>query len=61
MAMRAPACIMSGNDAAHTHSAAVALRELLPKVRLSPVMPPEQTGVAVGAWIRESVAWMAQQ
>ena len=39
----------------------VALRELLPKVRLSPVMPPEQTGVAVGAWIRESVAWMAQQ
>ena len=61
MAMQAPACIMSGNDAAHAHSAAVALRELLPKVRLSPVMPPEQTGVAVGAWIRESVAWMAQQ
>ena len=61
MAMQAPACIMSGNDAAHAHSAAVALRELLPKVRLSPVMPPAQSGVAVGAWIRESVAWMEQQ
>jgi len=58
--MQAPACIMSGNDAAHAHSAAVALRELLPKVQLSPLMPPEQTGIAVGAWIRESVDWMQQ-
>ena len=59
--MQVPACIMSGNDAAHAHSAAVALRELLPKVQLSPIMPPQQTGAAVGAWIRESVAWMQTQ
>jgi pimeloyl-ACP methyl ester carboxylesterase len=59
--MQAPACIMSGNDAAHTHSAAVALHELLPKAQLSPLMPPQQTGAAVGAWIRESVAWMQAQ
>ncbi len=61
IAMQAPACIMSGNDAAHSHSAAVALRELLPKVQLSPLMPPQQSGAAVGAWIRESVAWMQKQ
>ena len=58
MQMQAPACIMSGNDAAHAHSAAVALHELLPKSQLSPVMPQQQTGAAVGAWIRESIAWM---
>ena len=58
MQMQAPACIMSGNDAAHAHSAAVALNELLPKSQLSPIMPPQQTGLAVGAWIRESIAWM---
>jgi len=27
-------------------------------VQMSTLMPPEQTGAAVGAWIRESVAWM---
>ena len=58
MQMQAPACIMSGNDSAHAHSAAVALHELLPKSQLSPIMPPQQTGAAVGAWIRESIAWM---
>ncbi len=61
IAMQAPACIMSGNDAAHSHSSACALRELLPKAQMSPLMPPEQTGAATGAWIRESVAWMLQQ
>lgn len=60
MALQRPACIMSGNDAAHAHSAAVALHELLPKSQLSPVMPPQQSGAAVGAWIRDSVAWMQQ-
>ena len=60
IAMQAPACIMSGNDAAHSHSAAVALSELLPKNQLSPLMPPAQSGAAVGAWIRESVQWMQQ-
>ena len=61
IAMQAPACVMSGDDAAHSHSAAVTLRELLPKVQLSPLMPPQQNGAAVGAWIRESVAWMQNQ
>jgi pimeloyl-ACP methyl ester carboxylesterase len=61
IAMQAPACVMSGDDASHAHSAAVTLRELLPKVQLSPLMPPQQTGAAVGAWIRESVAWMQKQ
>lgn len=60
IAMQAPTCIMSGNDAAHSHSSACALRELLPKAQMSPLMPPEQTGAAAGAWIRESVAWMQQ-
>jgi pimeloyl-ACP methyl ester carboxylesterase len=61
IAMKPPACIMSGNDAAHAHSAAIALRELLPKVQMSPLLPPQQTGAATGAWIRESVAWMQTQ
>jgi pimeloyl-ACP methyl ester carboxylesterase len=61
IAMQAPACVMSGDDASHAHSAAVALRELLPKVQLSPLMPPQQTGAAVGAWIRDSVKWMQTQ
>jgi pimeloyl-ACP methyl ester carboxylesterase len=61
IAMQAPACVMSGDDASHSHSAAVTLRELLPKVQLSPLMPPQQTGAAVGAWIRDSVAWMQKQ
>jgi hypothetical protein len=52
---------MSGNDAAHAHSAAIALRELLQKVQMSPLLPPQQTGAAVNAWIRESVDWMQAQ
>lgn len=61
IAMQAPACVMSGDDPAHAHSAAVTLRELLPKVQLSPLMPPQQSGAVVGAWIRDSVAWMQKQ
>jgi hypothetical protein len=39
----------------------IAPYELLPKVQLSPLMPPQQTGATVGAWIRDSVAWMQKQ
>ena len=60
MALKLPAAIMSGDDSSHAHSAAVALRELMPLARLSPLMPPQQSGAAVGAWIRESVGWMQQ-
>jgi pimeloyl-ACP methyl ester carboxylesterase len=61
IAMQASACVMTGDDASHAHSAAVALRELLPKVQMSPLMPPQQSGAAVGAWIRDSVQWMQTQ
>lgn len=61
LAMKIPAAVMSGDDPSHAHSAAVTLRELMPCVRLSPLMPPQQSGAAVGAWIRESVAWMERE
>lgn len=51
-----PTYIMSGNDASHSHSAAQALRELLPRATLSPVMPPQQNPDSVSAWIEQSVA-----
>ena len=54
--MRVPTFIMSGDDPSHTHSAAVTLRELLPTVKLSSIMPPEQNADNVGHWIRDSVA-----
>lgn len=50
-----PTFIMSGDDPAHSHSAAQGLRELMPKATLSPVMPPQQDPRSVGQWIRESV------
>jgi len=55
MAMDVPAFIMSGDDPSHAHSAAVTLRELMPRAKLSALMPPAQSGAAVGQWIRESV------
>lgn len=54
--MRVPMFIMSGDDPSHAHSAAVTLRELLPSVKLSSIMPPEQNAENVGRWIRDSVA-----
>jgi pimeloyl-ACP methyl ester carboxylesterase len=58
IAMNIPACIMSGDDPAHAASAAQALRELMPKSVLSPLMPPQQNGESVGRWIRDSIASM---
>jgi hypothetical protein len=54
LAMKLPAFIMSGDDASHSASAALALRELLPDARLSPLMPPAQSAATVAAWIREA-------
>jgi hypothetical protein len=54
--MSVPTFIMSGDDPAHAHSAAVALRELLPEVKLSELMPPQQNADTVGRWIRDSIA-----
>lgn len=56
LAMKLPAFIMSGDDAAHAASAAQALRELLPEVRVSPLMPPQQNAATVAAWMREAAA-----
>ncbi len=58
IAMNIPAHIMAGDDASHATSAAHALRELMPKATLSPLMPPQQTPQAVGQWIRESARAM---
>lgn len=60
MALDIPAHIMSGDDPSHAASAAVALRELMPKATLSPLMPPQQNAAVVGQWIRESVRAMSQ-
>ena len=56
MAMNVPAFIMPGDDASHSTSSAHALRELMPQVKLSPLMPPQQNAETVGLWIRESAA-----
>lgn len=56
LAMKLPAFILSGDDAAHSASAAQALRELLPDARLSPLMPPQQNAATVAAWMREAPA-----
>ena len=55
MAMKIPAFIMPGDDPAHSYSSAQALRELMPQVTLSPLMPPQQNAATVGEWIRDSV------
>lgn len=60
MAINLPAHIMSGDDASHANSAAVALRELMPKATMSPLMPPQQGPGPVSQWIRESVRAMSQ-
>lgn len=44
MEMRIPAFIQSGNDASHAHSAAWALKELMPQAELWNVLPPHQNG-----------------
>jgi len=54
MAMKIPTAVMSGDDASHATSAAHTLRELMPMVTLSSLMPPQQSPQAVGQWIRES-------
>ncbi len=53
MALRLPAFIMPGDDAAHSASSAYALRELIPDARMSPLMPPGQNAASVAAWLRE--------
>lgn len=42
--MRIPAFIQSGNDASHAHSAAWALKELMPQAELWNLLPPHQNG-----------------
>ena len=44
MNMHMPAFIQSGNDASHAHSAAWALKELMPNAELWDVLPPRQNG-----------------
>ncbi|MGH8621475.1 MAG: alpha/beta hydrolase [Burkholderiales bacterium] len=44
MEIRIPAFIQSGNDASHAHSAAWALKELMPQAELWNVLPPHQNG-----------------
>jgi len=44
MEMRIPAFIQSGNDASHAHSAAWALKELMPQAELWNLLPPHQNG-----------------
>ncbi len=56
IAMKIPAFIMPGDDPAHSYSAAQTLRELLPQVKLSPLMPPQQNAQNVGQWIRDATA-----
>lgn len=55
-AINVPAFIMSGDDPSHSASSAVVLRELLPRAKLSPLMPPQQNASTVEQWIRESAA-----
>jgi hypothetical protein len=47
---------MAGDDSAHSYSSAQALRELMPQVTLSPLMPPRLNSATVGEWIGDSVA-----
>ena len=54
MAIDVPAHIMSGDDAAHSCSSAHALRELMPRASLSPLMPQQQDADAVRQWVRQS-------
>ena len=56
IAMKIPAFIMPGDDPAHSYSGAQALRELMPQVKLSPLMPPQQNAQNVGQWIRDATA-----
>ena len=42
--IRIPAFIQSGNDASHAHSAAWALKELMPRAELWDMLPPDQNG-----------------
>jgi len=42
--IRIPAFIQSGNDSSHAHSAAWALKELMPQAELWDVLPPHQNG-----------------
>jgi pimeloyl-ACP methyl ester carboxylesterase len=44
MEIRIPAFIQSGNDASHAHSAAWALKELMPDAEMWDVLPPHQNG-----------------
>lgn len=44
MEIRIPAFIQSGDDASHAHSAACALKELMPQAELWNVLPPHQNG-----------------
>ena len=44
MQIQIPAFIQSGNDSSHAHSAAWALKELMPQAELWDVLPPHQNG-----------------
>jgi pimeloyl-ACP methyl ester carboxylesterase len=44
MSLRIPSFILPGDDSSHAYSAAVALKELLPRAELWELLPPQQTG-----------------
>jgi len=44
MKMDIPAFIMPGDDSSHAYSAALALKELMPRAELWSVLPPQQNG-----------------
>ena len=54
MAINIPTFIMSGTDAAHPLSTSHTLAELIPKAKLSSILPLQQNAQSVGQWIRES-------
>jgi pimeloyl-ACP methyl ester carboxylesterase len=56
LAIKHPAFIMAGNDAWHTTSTAHMLRELMPKAKLSALMPDQQNAATIATWIYECAA-----
>jgi hypothetical protein len=52
---------MSGDDASHSASSAMALRELMADAQLSSLMPPAQDAAAVAAWLRAARAAVMQR
>lgn len=58
MAMDLPAFIMPGDDALHSMSCAYALRELMPRAQLSPLVSRQQNAATIGHWVYESTGML---